>query len=227
MKTATLHQKLKEMPLIPESFKYKRAIGVEIECFSNNYIDESEMPFWVRATEDNSIYTHEDEQFEREFKLLTPRNRLQNRIKSFCSILNKYNYNVNETCGLHVHFDMRDKTFSQVKRVAIRLNTWLRTLKYLTYNTRHDSEWCQFGISTESRYRAVNIMAFKQHRTLEIRLLEGTVDPIKIISWIRLVEAIIKIQRFPRSSECLKALNELPLKKEDKKYWTKRYKMLN
>lgn len=227
MKAIKLQKRLKAMPLTPSSFRYKKAVGVEIECFSMDSIPENRLPFWVREDYDNSVCPPDEDYMEKEFKILLPRNHLKHRLKKFCSILHKYSYEVNNSCGLHVHFDMRYKTHDEVFRLADELDKWLYTLRGLVESHRRKSEWCEFGISTWNRYRAVNFLSYKRHETLEIRLLEGTTDASKIINWIRLIEAIIKINRFPLTTGCLSALKELPLQKKDRIYWTKQYKMLN
>ncbi len=230
MKNHLRESYLRQIQLTPENFNYRKAIGVEIECFSYDEIPSDKIPHWVRKDSDGSIEPDDCDggQEEAEFRVLTPTYYMESRIKRFCRLLRKHRYKTNGSCGLHVHFDMRDKTYEQALRLAYKIDRWLEVLQGLVEDDRRDGDWSRFGIDEEHKYQAVNISSYKHHRTIEIRLLEGTTDDKKITNWIKLIQAIIKVRyRNPKSDSCLEALKELPLEKNVKNYWTNRYSVLN
>lgn len=210
-------------------FRYEKAIGIEIECFSKTPIDRKLLPYWVRESGDGSINPRDSNARAIEYRILMPRSELESRLHSFCKQLNSNGYAVNASCGLHVHFDFRGQNLAMIKRHARKLDSWLYTLRELVPQSRRVNEqYCDWGISQQSRYKAVNICAFSEHGTIEVRLHSGTTNFTKIVNWIRLVEAIFQQPKPPKNSEhCIKALNELPLTDLELFYWLNRHRALN
>lgn len=223
--TEHLYEKIKQWGLTPKNFKYEKAIGIEIECFSSQEIPKEELPFWVRATNDGSIRA--DSGNEIEFRILAPREKMESRLYTFCQTLNKYEFKVNRTCGLHVHFDFRGREAEDVKKEARKLTKWLKTLKELVPSSRRTNNYCRLNISSTDRYRAVNICSFSEHGSLEVRFHSGTTDFTKIVNWIRLIEAIFQKKHKPKNEDCIQALMELPLTRDEIHYWINRHKQLN
>lgn len=224
----TLLQRLKRLALDPASFRYSRAVGVEIEGF--NTLDREQMedalPFWARAVSDGSIRpvsgTH-----PHEVRALLPRDAMEPRLFSLCRKLSAVNFRVNASCGLHVHFDMRGRSGEEVKAKARIAESWLHALQELLPASRRGNEYCKWGISTTDRYRAVNLRAFQSHNTLEIRCHSGTIDYTKILAWIRLCELVLALRRRPKSGSCVGVLEQLPLAEHDRSYWLARHRALN
>lgn len=220
-----LYDKMKHLHLTPKDFRYEKAIGIEIECFSQNQIPSNELPFWVRQTSDGSIRA--DDGHEVEFRLLCPRDRMESRLHQFCQTLSKYEFKVNRSCGLHIHFDFRNWKGEEVLKTARKLNKWLKTLKELVPTSRRTNSYCRLTVSQHERYRAVNFCSFAEHGSLEVRFHSGTTDFTKIVNWIRLIEAILQKQNKPKNDDCILALMELPLTRDEIHYWVNRHKQLN
>ncbi len=221
-----IYDKIKQWNLDPVQFKYQKAIGVEIESFSTKQIPNNEIPFWVRATGDGSIVP-EGGSNGVEWRVLTPRDRMEGRLHSFCKLLHKYDFKVNRSCGMHVHFDFRGWDEENVIKEARKLNKWLKTLKELVPSSRRANSYARLNISRNDRYRAVNVCSFSEHGSLEVRLHSGTTDFTKIVNWIRLIEAIFQKKGKPQNEDCIQALMELPLTREEILYWINRHKELN
>ena len=223
-----LLERMRNLPLTPDAFKYDRAVGVEIECFGNY----TEVPYWCRETTDGSLRWHkrvtqaDGTTFAaREFRFLINRSSLEPRLYKLGQILS--NHSVNRSCGLHVHLDQRGKSYEDVKKLAVRMDKWLVALKEFVPESRRNADYCKPGISRTDRYHAVNLCSYERYKTLEIRLHSGTTDYTKILSWIRLLELLAAIKQTPRGLTGIAALAALPLTEYERAYWIKRHQQLN
>lgn len=224
-------ERMKKCHFVPQSFRYEKAIGLEMEGFS--LLDHAELsdalPHWCRVAGDGSIRVNQSEEIAAEIKAVFPRSALEPRLYRLASILKSLGLKCNKSCGLHVHFDMRGKDRSEVLKIAKRANKWLEALQQLVPASRRDQTYCKFGVSNTGadRYRAVNFAAFDKYQTLEIRLHSATFDYAKILSWIRLCELIMAIRYNPKDADCVGTLGQLPLMDYEASYWRARHKALN
>ena len=70
-----------------------------------------------------------------------------------------------------------------------------------------------FNTARRSRYQAINPCAFSRHKTLEVRLFGGTLNPGKILNWIDTLLSIISGEmptRCPRTFKSAKKVWHLP-----------------
>jgi len=219
-------EKIRAKPLTPDVYKYDRAIGIEIECYGEFLKDK--LPYWAREGEDGSLSENGVE-----FRLLLKRSELELRLNKFTNLI-KGTHTVNKTCGLHVHLDCRGRSKDEVLKLAKKLDKWLYALREFVPESRRGlsnsgRNFCAFGISPSGndRYRAVNMRAYYDKKTLEIRLHSGTTDYTKIISWIRLLETLMVIKAPPSGVEGVAALSLIPLCEYERSYWLKRHQELN
>ena len=224
-------QRMKACNFVPQSFRYEKAIGLEMEGFSvhDHSTLSKELPHWCRVAGDGSIRTNQSNEIAAEVKAVFPRSSLEPRLYRLATRLKGLGLKCNRSCGLHVHFDMRGKDRSEVLKIAKRTNKWLEALQQLVPSSRRDQNYCKFGISTtgSDRYRAVNFAAFDKYQTLEVRLHSATFDYAKILSWIRLCELIMAIRYNPKDGDCLGTLGQLPLMDYEASYWKARHRALN
>jgi hypothetical protein len=224
-------ERMKKCHFVPQSFRYEKAIGLEMEGFS--LLDHAELsdalPHWCRVAGDGSIRTNASEEIPAEIKAVFPRSALEPRLHRLAIRLKALGLKCNKSCGLHVHYDMRGKDRSEVLKIAKRTNKWLEALQQLVPASRRGQTYCKFGISTtgSDRYRAVNFAAYDKFQTLEIRLHSATFDYAKILSWIRLCELIMAIRYNPKDADCVGTLGQLPLMDYEASYWRARHKALN
>lgn len=231
--TRSLMQRMREMKLDPRSFKYDRALGIELECFvpTNGQDGAVEklaeaLPYWSRTTGDGSIAAPRG--FEPvEVRALLDRRNAEPKLFRLCSILKNHRAAVNRSCGFHIHLDQRGEGEATVRKLATKLDKWLASLAELVPLSRRDNTYCKAGISASDRYRRVNFCAFAAKKTLEVRFHSGTVDYTKILSWLRLVELLAAMPKGPRAGGCLSTLEQLPLPKHDIAYWRARHQELN
>lgn len=104
-------------------------------------------------------------------------------------------------CGLHIHLDARHR---DPKRLYANLVSCQHLLRDMMPDHRRSNRFCtpnttkDFPESTQERqsgyndwrYNMINAHAYFQHRTIEIRIHEGTVDAEEINNWIRLLTKI-------------------------------------
>jgi hypothetical protein len=222
--------KAKESELAPTtkgSYRYDTAIGVELETFGTISRDNltSVLPFWARAKNDGSIRPADGT--DHEVILLMPRSELEPRLFKVCRLLRSTGLQTNRSCGLHVHIDFRRYSEKECIAQARIMNAWLEAMQELVPLSRRENTYCQFGISQTSRYRAVNVLSYQAHKTLEIRLHSATLDYTKILAWIRLLELLRVIRKKPKAGGCISTLEQLPLATHDLIYWKMRHQQCN
>ena len=118
-------------------------------------------------------------------------------LKQVCSLIRKYKGKVNDSCGLHVHFDMRDKTAKEAQLVGMKLALYIDALKRILPESRRDSSYCDLDINSieddeDNRYAFINLVSYHKHKTIEIRAHQGTVDFQKIKNWIQILKTLMK-----------------------------------
>jgi hypothetical protein len=110
-------------------------------------------------------------------------------------------------CGCHTHYDMRDESGVQLTRImyaySLSRGMWSaaaprrrsrcsysrtpgwssRELRLAINGGDRDFREVLRGVRCD-RYETVNFTAYYDHRTFEVRLLEGTVDPNTICKWV-------------------------------------------
>lgn len=248
-------QRMNDRELTPTDFKYEKAIGIEIEAICPLHRDAIAklVPSYVRVTNDNSIKdddgaaTHDPSgngkgEYGAEFRILIKRSEMETRVLKVLDVVNgltgtraagsegKVGARVNKTCGLHIHFDMRDKDQKQVQLLHDRLVAWLVALIELIPASRRDNKYCKLVHPEQAHWEGVSMSSYQKHKTLEVRIHSSTTDHIKIIQWIRLLETLLGMSFAPSQSlkvSTLDALKMLPLSEADRTYWLKRHQQLN
>jgi hypothetical protein len=131
-------------------------------------------------------------------------------------LLNEYNAEALEECGLHVHVGVNDFEAVELQNIARRYHAFESKIDTFVAEHRrgNNSDWCRpmkpvvdafnkmvlKGPETVSdhrcgRYRKLNLEAYVKHGTVEFRQLEGTVDCEKILNWIQFCVAFVEASR--------------------------------
>jgi len=156
----------------------------------------------VQLKKDGSLRPHEGEQgFE--FAILLKENNYKKELKKICDLIQSVKgYAVDRRCGLHVHFDMRkrDKTLVYNNLVCCQEVLWS-----LVDPNRYNTEFCRnvsskkfpvkFENTRQERYKSINAAAYYRHKTLEVRMHEGSVSFKDITQWI---DILIKIVHYKK-----------------------------
>lgn len=119
------------------------------------------------------------------------------RLKNYLNVFR--NVEVNKTCGLHIHLDMRGKEVDEVQKIYKNLYDSKEIFKLLVPASRLNNQYCKFnkyncnsnnltfsGNFTTSRYCAVNYNSYSKHGTIEVRAFAGSCDFEKISKSIEL-----------------------------------------
>ncbi len=128
-------------------------------------------------------------------------------IEGFLTEATESGWTTNADCGCHTHYDMRDETDEQLFHIAyayaLTYKMWLCCVPawrgwnqycHAPYYRRSDiqracgTKSVSFHIfaRAQSRYDYVNLAAYCNYKTFEVRLLEGTIDAIEVCNWITL-----------------------------------------
>lgn len=105
---------------------------------------------------------------------------------------------INNTCGLHVHLDMRRRCFNTS---AFRLFDIQDTIADMMPESRRNNDFCIFRkfdmyfIESKgqgyNRYSAINLAAYTEHKTIEVRCHEGTLDAKSITDWANFLVSVV------------------------------------
>lgn len=183
-------------------------VGIEIEMILSNNGE-----FFRQALIKNNLHKHvtikEDGSLRvchnsggygtMELTIICKNTEISSVMQRIGKILNhpKVDAYVNRSCGLHVHVDMRNRNpelayknlvmcqdiFRGAQPVGRIKNTHCRPNKSSTYDFKGRS-------SSEDRYVVVNPNSYSKHKTIEIRIHEGTTDYQNIIDWTKFLDAI-------------------------------------
>lgn len=120
-------------------------------------------------------------------------------------------FKVNKTCGLHIHIgepsETKLLTEGNKHKIMVLYAIYRDALLSLVSQNRINNNYCDAGKiflkpsmfdkkyinnvkaylnkNVQTRYSLINFYAFDGHKTIEIRIHEGTTDPEAIINWVR------------------------------------------
>jgi len=168
---------------------------------------------------DGSIGSIPPGHFGQEVRILTDEVNYEDRINAVTEKLKALKAQVNSTCGLHVHIDMRGATPEEIQKRFINLVRSQKFLQSLVMENRRTNRYCepirramQYG-EMRNRYFAINTTALSRHGTIEIRLHHATLEAHEIINWIKLLLKIVDgpaIKRTPKDLDHLAERLQLP-----------------
>ena len=157
---------------------------------------------YVTLKGDGSVRGRKDTDQTHELVVCSPRSMLESITAKVTQVLDECRADVNDTCGFHVHLDMRDKSKYEVDRIFSNLVSAQHTLFRMMPPSRKNgrssggTNYCapnrakQFDKNLNTRYKAINACAYSKYRTLEVRLHSGTVNYEKIIRFIQILEHV-------------------------------------
>lgn len=190
----------------------KKYVGVEIECYGpiSKYVVEfhlvkAGLSGKVQISEDGSIRPpsifYKTGGGDYEIKVLDTQKNIKYTISKVCKVLKQLGCEVNKSCGLHVHLDMRTRDHETAYTKLVKN---LPTLTKYVAKHRKYNRYCKLnkfdsfigGYTRDSlgpyyvhddRHSAINPHAYLRHKTLEVRLHEGSLDSRKINRWIKVL----------------------------------------
>ena len=173
----------------------KRAFGIEIETATCPFVERLQHKTAFGAKYDATCTG-------REFvsPILGGDEGLQT-VCDFCDHAKRRGWKVDDNCGVHIHLDMSQENHNTAQRIAVAYlltyTSWAKLVdpRRLTnaycmpptpsahYVQNHDD--FEYLCNNSNRYEFINLSAFRRHRTIEIRGLEGSLDKALITNWIK------------------------------------------
>lgn len=133
-----------------------------------------------------------------ELRVLCTEKDLSFIMTKVANVLKKAKAYVNKSCGLHVHLDMRQRNAAQCAAALLSKQNEMTTL---VPKERLGSKYCKLTKATNidkalkngnlSRYKAINLSSYKELKTIEVRLHEGSVDYKEIVNWCRYLIGVV------------------------------------
>jgi hypothetical protein len=128
-----------------------------------------------------------------ELRILCKQFQRKKVISEVCRILRSVNARVNNTCGLHMHLDMRGKNDEQRKEVYRNLYYLQDMMTKVVESSRRHNSYCRLNDTKylaeamRNRYSAINATALRKYGTLEVRLHHGTISARDLSHWADLL----------------------------------------
>ena len=126
-------------------------------------------------------------------------------IREFCSIATNKDWQVDSHCGLHLHMGVEHLSTKELKRIALAYFVTQSLWTAFVSNHRSDNNMCasleypkteitkietdedwDYFVGERDRFDNINWRAYMVHGTIELRLLNGTLDPDHICNWIKM-----------------------------------------
>lgn len=181
-------------------------IGIELEFFTKKTFDELARTFYeAQLTDylciknDGSIQA-EKGYYATELAILCKESNYSEVINKVCEVLSKNDSKINKTCGMHVHLDMRNR---DVNKCFTNLVVAQPILYGVNPKSRSNNKFCQITEQKEfkpsgnkdDRYHGINAEAYNKYQTLEIRIHAGTLNPVKINNWVKLLLCVVNTEK--------------------------------
>ena len=159
-------------------------IGVEIEVqFSCTDLRKRVLP--LKAHYDGSLETGSN--VGAEFKILAPAKQIAKKATRVLRQLWERKAKITPKCGLHVHLDVRQATPARITALL----DWAQLTQEVWFGlvppSRRENHYCT-RITKTNRSQHYTWMNLTRHKTLEVRLHAGTLNPFKLEGWLVAME---------------------------------------
>lgn len=198
--------------------RHNRHLGIEVECFGpknrvalQKLVLSMDLEKYIQVGRDGSIRRTAG-MTPYELRILLPESRLTSTMNKIGKFFKLAKLQVNNSCGLHVHIDMRSRSHTDSYAKLFNAQDLLFSM---VAASRWRNSYCKYTTKIEEfnqKYRAVTLSSYYSKRTLEVRLHEGCVDTDKITKWIKLLLQIVDSN----------SLNPGDINKDVVKKWAKR-----
>lgn len=199
-------------------------VGIEIECYGKKTIEQMKESFikaglkkFVNVTTDGSIIPTSGNT-AMEIRVCLAEKDLDSVLPRIFKVIEDEKMLVNDSCGTHVHLDMRNRNAELAYSNLFKLQELMlktqpearRTNRYCRKNTKKEVKIEDFG--QMERYSVINTQSYSKHKTLEIRLHAGTVKLEDMQAWTKLLIAIVsKTDKLKSTVDTVSELEELNL----------------
>lgn len=181
------------------------------------------------VSSDGSIIPNDNGYVGVEFKFLLDQRYIKEDIELVYKAIQSIDALVNDTCGTHVHLDMRKET--DINKTFHNLCSVQDILFSCVSESRRTNNYCKKFISEDynlwvnkaykghhSKYFAINPMSWSRLGTIEVRLLEGTLDGEKVFNFVRFLLRIANTKVKLEKDQTIDSLREAIRLRSSKKF---------
>jgi hypothetical protein len=183
-------------------------VGIEVEfSYTGKYeilkrlLIENKLHKYVCLKEDGSLRAcHNTSYRTKELTLICKNTEVEGVMQRLDKVLANPEIDAyaNRSCGLHVHLDMRNRNADLAYKNLVRIQNILRGAQPVgRVNNTHcrPNSSDKLGDSARDdggngRYVVVNGQAMAKHKSIEIRIHEGTTDCEAIYNWVSFLDAV-------------------------------------
>lgn len=209
-----------------------RSWGVELECYLDRGVRAREgwkpPAGWGKGTDGSIRPPYETQSAEFRSPPYFGDLGLAQMVKDIWEIRRMGWGGVNRSCGTHIHIDMSGADEEDHRAIFRFAKHFEDSVFELVAPSRRDNTYAKrlgARLNVRDRYRWANFAALREFGTIEIRLHQGTVHPIRVKMWaclmLKFMEIAIRIgrQRVLPKKSLLDILNLTP---RERVYWTAR-----
>jgi hypothetical protein len=190
----------------------RKHFGIEIEfgsyAFVAEALEDEEIGLYGHLKDDGSVDVNdphedaEDSEWDggQELALLLPEDEAQEKLQLVGKILARAGADVNDSCGLHVHLDMRRRDVHKAFNNLVAMQHFL--YKMVSPERRNSSYCCPLNdrkgrsfdkAPSDTRYLGISPAPYKndERPTIEVRIHHGTVNSKEIYGWCKFLSEIV------------------------------------
>jgi len=185
-------------------------VGIEVEFIYTGKYDalkklliDNKLHKYVCIKDDGSLRACHNTGYKgKELTLICKVGEVEDVLKRLDSVLMNPEIDgfANRSCGLHVHLDVRNRDAELVYKNLVRVQNLLRGSQPIgrvnnihcraTPTDKLDKKKAEESGGNDDRYWVVNGQSYGKHKTIEIRIHEGTVDCEDIFNWVTFLNSI-------------------------------------
>lgn len=177
-----------------------RSWGVELECYVERGVrvrdDWTPPPGWNKGSDGSITPPYRTQTAEFRSPPFYGDRGLAQLVRDVWEIKRAGWGGVNKSCGSHLHIDLGAMDEEDLKAIFRFAKAYESQIFELVAFSRRDNSFCKklgARINMRDRYRWANFSALNEFGTLEVRLHQGSVHPIRLMMWVRLMLRFVEI----------------------------------
>ena len=150
-----------------------------------------------------------------ELRLCVKETDLRKTLKKLSAVFKKCNATVNDTCGLHVHLDMRQRV--PIKSLHNLFDKQQEFRSMVPSHRRFNKEYCEKAdmyktiedfcgdqrsydghYDSCNKYQDINAASYKKLKTFEVRIHQGCVNMETVYNWVSYLTHTVDAKPLPK-----------------------------
>ena len=189
-----------------------KSLGIGMEYWDLDYDEEDEPRDYSKwsYTSDGSLRDNKGDDIELVSPIIQTKTQ-EDQLKEILRCIREDGGSVNKSCGLHVHMDISDLSFRDIRTIVYKYNQFEEEIdKFMPKSRRKGNHsYClptnqvydkihkrlrdcgAFDEGDFEKYRKINLGKMDTTQTMEFRHHSGTLNFTKIINWVRFLDQFI------------------------------------